>query len=163
MSEKSRAVAVSSRRFIGVAAILLLAIAVVVLLVRASFEGTSVRSNALSPQPMNAFSGGTFEASGVVQVPGTEAVLFVDDGRTNEIFWMRLGEDRKQSGAIKTIDIGTSIIDLEGITTTAYISMLSARSRKLKAAISSAWRASSSTPPISESRVLKPPLDSRSF
>ena len=117
MSEKSRAVAVSSRRFIGVAGILLLTIAVVVFLVQASFEGTSVRSNALSPQPMNAFSGGTFEASGVVQVPGTEAVLFVDDGRTNEIFWMRLGEDRKQSGAIKTIDIGTSIIDLEGITT----------------------------------------------
>lgn len=130
MSEKSRAVDFSSRRFIGVAGILLLTIAVVVLLVRASFEGTSVRSNALSPQPMNAFSGGTFEASGVVQVPGTEAVLFVDDGRTNEIFWMRLGEDRKQSGAIKTIDIGTSIIDLEGITTDgAYFYVVGSQSK----------------------------------
>jgi hypothetical protein len=66
---------------------------------------------------MTAFSGGTFEASGVAYVPGTDGVLFVDDGRPNEIFWMRLGSDRKQSGAIETIDIATSIIDLEGITT----------------------------------------------
>jgi Protein of unknown function (DUF3616) len=44
-------------------------------------------------------------------------VLFVDDGRDNEVFWMRLGEDRKQAGAIKSIDLATSIVDLEGITT----------------------------------------------
>ena len=104
-------------RFIGTVGLLLLTAAVVVLLARASFEGASVSFNAVSPTPITAFSGGTFEASGVVHVPGTDAVLFVDDGRTNEIFWMRLGEDRKQAGAIKTIDIGTSIIDLEGITT----------------------------------------------
>ncbi len=67
--------------------------------------------------PMTAFSGGTFEASGVVHVPGTDGVLFVDDGRPNEIFWLPLGGDRKQAGAIKNIDIATSIIDLEGITT----------------------------------------------
>jgi hypothetical protein len=117
MSEKRQGVDLSNGRFIGVVGFLLLTVAVVVLLVRASFVGTSVSSNALSPEPVVAFSGGTFEASGVVQIPGTDAVLFVDDGRTNEIFWMRLGEDRKQAGAIKTIDIGTSIIDLEGITT----------------------------------------------
>lgn len=67
--------------------------------------------------PITSFSGGTFEASGVAHVPGTDAVLFVDDGRPDEILWMQLGEDRKQAGAIKTIDIATSIIDLEGITT----------------------------------------------
>lgn len=70
-----------------------------------------------APAPLTSFSGGTFEASGVVHVAGTDAVLFVDDGRPNEIFWMQLGEDRKQAGAIKTIDIATKIIDLEGITT----------------------------------------------
>ena len=70
-----------------------------------------------APAPMTSFSGGTFEASGVAHVPGTDAVLFVDDGRPKEIFLMQLGEDRKQTGAIKTIDIATSIIDLEGITT----------------------------------------------
>jgi hypothetical protein len=71
----------------------------------------------VSSGPMTAFSGGTFEASGVVHVPGTDSVLFVDDGRPNEIFWLPLGTDRKQAGAIKTIDIATSIVDLEGITT----------------------------------------------
>jgi uncharacterized protein YjiK len=52
----------------------------------------------------------------VAYVPGTDTVLFVDDGRPNEVFLMQLGEDRKQTGAIKTINIATSIIDLEGIT-----------------------------------------------
>jgi hypothetical protein len=117
MSEKRPGVDLSNRRLIGVVGILLLTTAIVVLLVRASLVGTPVVSNAPAPQPMSAFSGGTFEASGVVQVPGADAVLFVDDDRTTEIFWMRLGEDRKQAGAIKSIDIGTSIIDLEGITT----------------------------------------------
>ena len=71
----------------------------------------------VSPGPMTSFSGGTFEASGVAHVPGTDGVLFVDDGRPNEIFWLQLDKDRKQAGAIKSIDIATSIIDLEGITT----------------------------------------------
>jgi hypothetical protein len=117
MSEKRQSLDLSNGRVIGVAGLLLLAVAVAVLLVRASFVGFSGDSKAFSPEPKIAFSGGTFEASGVVQVPGTDAVLFVDDDRTNEIFWMRLGEDRKQAGAIKAIDIGTNIIDLEGITT----------------------------------------------
>ncbi len=70
-----------------------------------------------SAPSMTAFTGGTFEASGVVQVPGTDSVLFVDDGRTNEVFWMRLTEDRKQAGAITPVKLAASIIDLEGITT----------------------------------------------
>jgi hypothetical protein len=73
--------------------------------------------HANSFEPMTAFSGGTFEASGVVHVPGTDGVLFVDDGRPNEIFLLQLDKDRKQAGAIKDIAIATSIIDLEGITT----------------------------------------------
>lgn len=64
-----------------------------------------------------AFNGGTFEASGVAHVHGTDGVLFVDDGRTDEIFWMRLGEGRSQAGAIKSVKLGASVIDLEGITT----------------------------------------------
>jgi Protein of unknown function (DUF3616) len=92
----------------------LLALVMIAVLVGASF-GTWLSNNA-SPAAMTAFSGGTFEASGVAHVPGTDAVLFVDDGRNNEVFWMRLGEDRKQSGAIKSVDLATSIVDLEGIT-----------------------------------------------
>jgi len=64
-----------------------------------------------------AFDGGTFEASGVVHVPGSDGVLFVDDGRPDEVFWMRLGDGRSQAGAIKAVNLGTSVIDLEGITT----------------------------------------------
>lgn len=95
-------------RFIGIVATLLLVLAVGNLIHRAP--------HAASPTPMTAFSGGTFEASGVAHVPGTDTVLFVDDGRTKEIFLMQLGEDRKQSGPIKRVDIATNIIDLEGIT-----------------------------------------------
>jgi hypothetical protein len=64
-----------------------------------------------------AFNGGTFEASGVAHVPGTDGVLFVDDGRAEEVFWMRLGEGGKQAGAIKPVKLDASVIDLEGITT----------------------------------------------
>src|SRR5829696_5349028 len=71
-----------------------------------------VRASATS-QSMTAFTDGTFEASGVAHVPGTETVLFVDDGRPNEVFWMRLGEDGKQAGSIKPVALRTSIIDLE--------------------------------------------------
>lgn len=89
--------------------ILLLTVAVVAMPAGAPYSAL--------PAPMTAFSGGTFEASGVAHVSGTDSVLFVDDGRPNEVFWMQVGNDRKQTGAIKTVDIATSIIDLEGITT----------------------------------------------
>jgi hypothetical protein len=113
MSEKKQ---FTAQGFLRVAPIVAAAAVVVVLLV-AALTGTKAHSRAVSPDPMTAFSGGTFEASGVTHVPGTDAVLFVDDGRPNEIFFMRLGNDRKQAGAIKSINIATSIIDLEGITT----------------------------------------------
>lgn len=113
MSEKKQSFELSNRRFISVVLILLLTAAVVAVVVRTALRGVSL---AVSPARITAFSGGTFEASGVAHVPGTDSVLFVDDDRPNEVFWMRLGEDRKQAGAIKAIDIATSIIDLEGIT-----------------------------------------------
>jgi len=101
------------KRFIGLFVVLLLTAAVVGVLVRASLRNVSVASQ----DTITAFAGGRFEASGVVHVPGSPAVLFVDDDRPNEVFWMTLGTDCKQSGAIKSIDIATNIIDLEGITT----------------------------------------------
>jgi hypothetical protein len=81
--------------------------------VREAGGGAQFQS-AAAPQP---FGGGTFEASGVAHVPGTDGVLFVDDGRTDEVFWMRLGEGRRQEGAVKAVKLGASVIDLEGITT----------------------------------------------
>lgn len=100
------------KRFIGLLVVLLLTAAVVGVLVRASF-----RVSVAPPDTITKFAGGRFEASGVVHVPGSAAVIFVDDDRPNEVFWMPLGADRKQSGVIKRINIATNIVDLEGITT----------------------------------------------
>ena len=116
MSKKKQGVDLSRGRLISFVLILVLATVVVAMVVHTARQSVSVGSYPASLAPMTAFSGGTFEASGVAHVPGTDSVLFVDDGRPNEIFWMQLGEDRKQAGEIKTIDIATSIIDLEGIT-----------------------------------------------
>lgn len=66
---------------------------------------------------MTAFAGGPFEASGVADVPGTDGVLFVDNGKPGQVFWMRLDQNGKQVGPIKTVELGVSIEDIEGITT----------------------------------------------
>lgn len=64
-----------------------------------------------------AFEGGTFEASGVAYVPGTDGILFIDDGRPGEVLWMKLDRDGNQLGAIKPVRLGVNIEDPEGITT----------------------------------------------
>jgi hypothetical protein len=99
--------------------VLVLALALIAgaLLLHLLRAGTSANHAAESSTPKTAFAGGTFEASGVAHVPGTDGVLFVDDGRPDEIFWMRIGEGRKQAGDIKAVSLGASVIDLEGITT----------------------------------------------
>ena len=97
--------------------LLVFALVALVLLLYSLHAGKSSLPAVTSSAPMTAFSGGTFEASGVAQVPGTAAVLFVDDGRPDEIFLMQLGEDRMQEGPIKSVKLGASVIDLEGITT----------------------------------------------
>ncbi|HXG95286.1 MAG TPA: DUF3616 domain-containing protein [Blastocatellia bacterium] len=60
--------------------------------------------------------GGTFEASGAVFVPGTNGILFIDDGRTSEVLWMQLDVSGNQVGAVKSIPLGVTIEDPEGIT-----------------------------------------------
>lgn len=62
------------------------------------------------------FQGGIFEASGVVAVPDANGVLFVDDNREDEIFWMGLDQEGNQVGEIKPIRTGVSVDDPEGIT-----------------------------------------------
>ncbi|HKU72360.1 MAG TPA: DUF3616 domain-containing protein [Pyrinomonadaceae bacterium] len=96
-------------------ALMIVTLLVVGVLLLLSF--TTGSWSASSPVAMRAFSGGTFEASGVAHVPGTNGVLFVDDGRPDQIFWMELGEDLVQNGPVKAIKLGASVIDLEGITT----------------------------------------------
>src|SRR5688572_18200276 len=66
---------------------------------------------------MTAFVGGKFDASGIADVPGTDGVLFVDNGREGQVFWMGLDQNGRQVGAIKAVGLGVSIEDIEGITT----------------------------------------------
>ena len=62
------------------------------------------------------FKGGVFEASGVVQVPGTNGIYFIDDSKPGQIFWMELDQSGKQVGEqVKPIDFGASVADPEGI------------------------------------------------
>lgn len=106
------------KMMLPVVGMLLLFAWVVVAVVREANEASPLRHSVNGPAAnVVSFDGGTFEASGVAHVPGTDGVLFVDDGRTDEVFWMRLGEGRTQAGAVKPVRLGASVIDLEGITT----------------------------------------------
>jgi hypothetical protein len=62
-------------------------------------------------------AGGRFEASGVVAVPATNGVLFVDDKSSTEIFWMELTADGRQADPPVKVPLGTSVDDLEAMTT----------------------------------------------
>jgi pSer/pThr/pTyr-binding forkhead associated (FHA) protein len=61
-------------------------------------------------------SGGSFEASGVVQVPGTNGVLIVDDTRSTEVLWMQLDDSGHQVEAARAVELGATVVDAEGIT-----------------------------------------------
>src|SRR5262249_50412884 len=60
--------------------------------------------------------GGSFEASGVVQVSGANGVLFVDDNRDSQAIWMQLDESGHQVGTTRPVELGTVVEDPEGIT-----------------------------------------------
>ena len=66
---------------------------------------------------MTPFVGGKFDASGVADVSGTDGILFVDNGREGQVFWMELDQKGKQVGSINGLNLGVNIEDLEGITT----------------------------------------------
>src|SRR5262249_53417560 len=62
------------------------------------------------------FREGPFEASGVVQVPGADMVLMVDDTRPTEVIAMPIDSQGQQAGPLKAVPIGASVSDMEGIT-----------------------------------------------
>lgn len=61
-------------------------------------------------------AGGKFEASGVVSLPNSQGVLFVDDGQRQQVFWMELGPDGTQVGGVTPVALGADVMDPEGIT-----------------------------------------------
>jgi Protein of unknown function (DUF3616) len=62
-------------------------------------------------------AGGRFEASGVVEVPASNGVLFVDDKSTKHIFWMELTADGRQASPAVKVPLGATVVDPEDITT----------------------------------------------
>ena len=87
------------------------------LFLNSSCSSTSSRSDQEVPKGMTPFVGGKFDASGVADVPGTAGILFVDNGREGQVFWMELDQKGKQVGSINGLNLGVNIEDLEGITT----------------------------------------------
>jgi hypothetical protein len=87
------------------------------LFLNSSCSSISSRSDQEVPKGMTSFVGGKFDASGVADVPGTDGILFVDNGREGQVFWMELDQKGKQVGSINGLTLGVNIEDLEGITT----------------------------------------------
>jgi len=86
-------------------------------LVFLNFSCSNTSSGSGDPRGVTPFQGGTFEASGVAEVPGADGILFVDNGREGQVFWMRLDQKGNQVGSINALNLGVKIEDLEGITT----------------------------------------------
>jgi hypothetical protein len=85
---------------------------------------------AQAPEGLTPFDGGKFEASGAAAVPGAAGVLFVDNGRGGQVFWMGLDQNGRQAGAIKPVTLGVDVEDLEGMTTDGtYFYVVSSQSR----------------------------------
>jgi hypothetical protein len=100
-----------------------------------SGPNSSVIAGKVSAAGAKAFAGGTFEASGVAHVPGTSGILFIDDGKPNEVFWMELDDGGNQRGSIKAVNLGVSIDDPEGITTDGtYFYIVGSQSRSKSSA-----------------------------
>jgi hypothetical protein len=90
---------------------------VVVTLITASIQGMPARVAEEFRSPPRPIAGGKFEASGIVQVPGANGFLFVDDNRRREIFWMEFTPEGTQRGLATSIPLVAEIVDPEGITT----------------------------------------------
>ena len=61
--------------------------------------------------------GGPFEASGTIQIPESDGeVLFVDDGNSGSVFWMKLDQSGQQVGETQPISLGVGVEDPESIT-----------------------------------------------
>lgn len=120
----------SKRPLLYLAALLLAVILASGVVLYTSGPNSSVIAGKVSAATAKAFAGGTFEASGVVHVPGTSGILFIDDGKPSEVFWMELDDSGNQRGSIKAVNLGVSIEDPEGITTDGtYFYIVSSQSR----------------------------------
>lgn len=76
-------------------------------------------------------AGGTYEASGVAAVPGSNTVLFVDDGRPREVFLMELDSTGAQRATALAVPLAADVTDPEGMTTDGrYHYLVGSQSKK---------------------------------
>ncbi len=78
--------------------------------------GRSAAAKLSAPPAATPISGGPFEASGVVQVPNSNFLLFVNDSRPGEVFQMEINAAGRQVGAVKAIPLGAEVDNPEAIT-----------------------------------------------
>ncbi|HWP44778.1 MAG TPA: hypothetical protein VNO14_16135 [Blastocatellia bacterium] len=74
------------------------------------------RPEAVKPAMPVAFEGASFESSGVIHVPGTDGVLFIDDGRPSGCYWVQLDGSGQQAGPVRYVSTGADVEDPESIT-----------------------------------------------
>jgi pSer/pThr/pTyr-binding forkhead associated (FHA) protein len=74
-----------------------------------------LKSRFTNPGSITAIKGGKFEASGVAHVPDTNGVLFVDDGKSDRVFWMEFDDAGNQVGETTPVPLGVNIANPEGI------------------------------------------------
>jgi hypothetical protein len=77
---------------------------------------SAVAATTLPATDLHPLAGGPFEASGVAYLPGSQGVLFVDDGRPGEVLWLPLTE-QGQGAQVQVVPMGVAVADPEGITT----------------------------------------------
>ena len=68
------------------------------------------------PASHHPIAGGEFEASGVAHVPGSDALLILDDDTTREIYLVEIAADGTQKGDAMPVTLGADVTDMEGIT-----------------------------------------------
>jgi serine/threonine protein kinase len=69
-----------------------------------------------NPSAITPIRGGVFKASGAVQVPNSDGVLFIDGEKGDRVFWMQLDQLGNQVGDVKSIPLGIYVAKPEGIT-----------------------------------------------
>jgi pSer/pThr/pTyr-binding forkhead associated (FHA) protein len=83
---------------------------------RQDTQPSSEQSRLSAPGSFVPLRGGTFETSGVAQVPDTETVVMVDDGKPNRLLMMQLSAAGQQAGEVTQIPLNVELIDPEAIT-----------------------------------------------
>lgn len=81
-----------------------------------TYGGAQPSKKLASPSDIRAISGGKYEASGAAAVRDANGILFVDDSKPDQVFYMPINELGVQDGPVKAIPLGVSVENPEGIT-----------------------------------------------